>query len=62
MYRYDQYDQAMVDARVAEFRDQAQRRIDGKITEDQFKPLRLKNFRTSPTAGSARSRKRPSHR
>ncbi|MEO5705979.1 MAG: nitrite/sulfite reductase [Alteraurantiacibacter sp.] len=43
MYRYDQYDQAMVDARVAEFRDQAQRRIDGKITEDQFKPLRLMN-------------------
>jgi sulfite reductase (NADPH) hemoprotein beta-component len=43
MYRYDQYDQAMVDARVAEFRDQAQRRIEGKLTEDQFKPLRLMN-------------------
>jgi sulfite reductase (NADPH) hemoprotein beta-component len=43
MYKYDQYDQAMVDARVAEFRDQAQRRIDGKLTEDQFKPLRLMN-------------------
>ena len=43
MYQYDQYDQAMVDARVAQFRDQAQRRIDGKITEDQFKPLRLQN-------------------
>ena len=43
MYQYDQYDQAMVDARVAEFRDQAQRRIDGKLTEDQFKPLRLMN-------------------
>jgi sulfite reductase (NADPH) hemoprotein beta-component len=43
MYRYDQYDQAMVDARVAEFRAQAQRRIDGKLTEDQFKPLRLMN-------------------
>jgi len=43
MYRYDTYDQAMVDARVAEFRDQAQRRIDGKLTEDQFKPLRLMN-------------------
>jgi sulfite reductase (NADPH) hemoprotein beta-component len=41
MYLYDKYDQAMVDARVAEFRDQAQRRLDGKITEDQFKPLRL---------------------
>ena len=43
MYRYDQYDQAMVDARVAEFRDQTRRRLEGKLTEDQFKPLRLKN-------------------
>ena len=43
MYKYDSYDQAMVDARVAEFRDQAQRRLDGKLTEDQFKPLRLMN-------------------
>ena len=43
MYKYDQWDQAMVDARVAEFRDQCQRRIDGKLTEDQFKPLRLMN-------------------
>ena len=43
MYRYDRYDQAIVDARVEEFRDQAARRLAGKITEDQFKPLRLKN-------------------
>ena len=43
MYQYDHYDQAMVDARVAEFRDQVARRIAGQITEDQFKPLRLKN-------------------
>ena len=43
MYRYDQYDQAIVDARVAEFRDQVQRRMAGEITEDQFKPLRLMN-------------------
>ncbi len=43
MYRYDQYDQAMVDARVAEFRDQTRRRIEGKLSEDQFKPLRLQN-------------------
>ncbi len=43
MYRYDSYDQAMVDARVEEFRDQARRRIEGKLTEDQFKPLRLMN-------------------
>ena len=43
MYLYDQYDQTIVDARVEEFRDQAQRRLDGKLTEDQFKPLRLMN-------------------
>jgi len=43
MYIYDQHDQAMVDARVAEFRDQVRRRIEGHITEDQFKPLRLMN-------------------
>ena len=43
MYQYDQYDQAMVDARVEEFRDQARRRLEGKLSEDQFKPLRLMN-------------------
>ena len=43
MYKYDQYDQAMVDARVEEFRDQVRRRLEGHITEDQFKPLRLMN-------------------
>ncbi|MBW8784912.1 MAG: nitrite/sulfite reductase [Novosphingobium sp.] len=43
MYRYDHYDQAMVDARVAEFRDQTRRRIEGHMNDDQFKPLRLKN-------------------
>jgi sulfite reductase (NADPH) hemoprotein beta-component len=43
MYQYDHYDQAIVDARVAEFRDQVERRLAGAITEDQFKPLRLMN-------------------
>ena len=43
MYRYDQYDQALVDARVDEFRDQVVRRLSGELTEDQFKPLRLMN-------------------
>ena len=43
MYRYDQYDQSIVDARVDEFRDQVQRRLAGELTEDQFKPLRLMN-------------------
>lgn len=43
MYKYDQYDQSIVDARVAEFRDQVQRRLSGALSEDQFKPLRLMN-------------------
>ena len=43
MYKYDKYDQAMVDARVEDFRDQTRRRLEGKMTDDQFKPLRLKN-------------------
>ena len=43
MYKYDQYDQAMVDARVEDFRDQTRRRIAGDMNDDQFKPLRLKN-------------------
>ncbi|WP_133364867.1 nitrite/sulfite reductase [Qipengyuania sediminis] len=43
MYRYDTYDNAMVAERVEEFRDQARRRLEGKLTEEQFKPLRLMN-------------------
>ncbi len=43
MYKYDTYDQAMVDARVAEFRDQVHRRLDGSLPEDKFRPLRLMN-------------------
>ena len=43
MYKYDNFDQAIVDARVEEFRDQVKRRLAGEMTEDQFKPLRLMN-------------------
>ena len=43
MYKYDEYDQSMVEARVAEFSDQVRRRLAGELTEDQFKPLRLMN-------------------
>ena len=46
MYKYDRYDQAMVDTRVEEFRDQVRRRIEGKMDDDQFKPLRLKSRRS----------------
>ncbi len=43
MYRYDEFDRAFVNARVAQFRDQVGRRLAGDLTEDQFKPLRLQN-------------------
>ncbi len=43
MYRYDEFDHAFVKARVAQFRDQVERRLSGEIDEAQFKPLRLMN-------------------
>ena len=43
MYRYDDFDEAFVRDRVARFSDQIARRIDGSLTEDEFKPLRLMN-------------------
>ena len=43
MYKYDTYDEAMVAARVADFRDQVRRRLDGSMSEEQFRPLRLMN-------------------
>jgi sulfite reductase (NADPH) hemoprotein beta-component len=43
MYRYDTIDQALVDERVAQFRDQTRRFIAGALSEDEFKPLRLRN-------------------
>jgi sulfite reductase (NADPH) hemoprotein beta-component len=43
MYRYDAIDAEMLADRVAEFREQAARRLAGDITEDQFKPIRLMN-------------------
>ena len=43
MYTYDTLDKALLNQRVAEFREQVKRRIAGDLTEDQFKPLRLMN-------------------
>jgi sulfite reductase (NADPH) hemoprotein beta-component len=43
MYVYDQYDQKIVDERVAQFRDQTQRFLAGELSEDAFLPLRLQN-------------------
>ena len=43
MYRYDEFDHALVRERVEEFSDQVARRASGALTEDEFKPLRLMN-------------------
>ncbi|MGH8556055.1 MAG: nitrite/sulfite reductase [Methylococcales bacterium] len=43
MYQYNEIDQTLVDERVAQFRDQTKRFLAGKLTEDQFRPLRLMN-------------------
>ena len=43
MYIYDQYDQQIVDERVAQYRDQTQRFLAGDISEEEFLPLRLQN-------------------
>jgi sulfite reductase (NADPH) hemoprotein beta-component len=43
MYRYDEFDAEFVRQRVAQFRDQVARRLSGELTEDEFKPLRLRN-------------------
>ena len=43
MYRYSEFDRRLVRDRVDRFRDQVRRRIDGTLTEDEFKPFRLMN-------------------
>ncbi len=43
MYAYSDFDDAFVRARVAEFAGQVARRLDGSLTEEEFRPLRLMN-------------------
>lgn len=43
MYQYTHADQAMVDERVEQFRDQTRRYLSGELCEEQFLPLRLQN-------------------
>ncbi len=43
MYRYDQYDQTLVDERVSQFRDQTERFLAGQLPEEEFRALRLRN-------------------
>ncbi|MEP2681492.1 MAG: nitrite/sulfite reductase [Sulfitobacter sp.] len=43
MYSYTEFDDKFLAERNAQFRAQVERRIDGSLTEDEFKPLRLMN-------------------
>jgi sulfite reductase (NADPH) hemoprotein beta-component len=43
VYRYDEFDHRFLAERVAQYGDQVRRRMNGELTEDQFRPLRLRN-------------------
>lgn len=43
MYLYTDLDQQLINQRVAQFRDQTERYLAGKLTEDEYRPLRLQN-------------------
>ena len=43
MYKYDELDQALVNERVAQFRDQTRRFLAGELSDEEFRPLRLQN-------------------
>ena len=43
MYKYDEIDQTNIDERVAQYHDQVRRYLAGELTEDEFRPLRLRN-------------------
>ena len=43
MYSYSDFDEAFVRTRVAQFSAQVARRLDGSLTEEEFRPLRLMN-------------------
>ena len=43
MYKYDHIDQTLVDQRVTQFKDQVERRLNGTLPEEEFRPLRLQN-------------------
>jgi sulfite reductase (NADPH) hemoprotein beta-component len=43
MYKYDEIDQAIIDQRVAQYRDQVRRFLAGELSDEEFRPLRLQN-------------------
>ncbi|HVZ43732.1 MAG TPA: nitrite/sulfite reductase [Ramlibacter sp.] len=43
MYQYTEFDRHFVHARAAQYRDQLERHLAGKLSEEEFRPLRLQN-------------------
>jgi sulfite reductase (NADPH) hemoprotein beta-component len=43
MYQYTEFDQQFVRNRAAQYRDQLERNLAGKLSDDEFRPLRLQN-------------------
>jgi sulfite reductase (NADPH) hemoprotein beta-component len=43
MYQYTAFDRAFVHARARQYRDQLERNLAGKLSDDEFRPLRLQN-------------------
>src|SRR6476620_10346940 len=43
MYQYTEFDKQFVKNRAAQYRDQLERNLAGKLSDDEFRPLRLQN-------------------
>ena len=43
MYQYNAFDKEFIKLRAAQYRDQLERRLDGRLKEEEFRPLRLQN-------------------
>ena len=43
MYQYDNYDHTIIRERIAQFRGQTERYLNGELKEEEFLPLRLQN-------------------
>jgi sulfite reductase (NADPH) hemoprotein beta-component len=43
MYQYTEFDKQFVKNRAAQYRDQLERNLAGKLADDEFRPLRLQN-------------------
>jgi sulfite reductase (NADPH) hemoprotein beta-component len=43
MYQYTEFDKQFVQNRAAQYRDQLERNLSGKLSDDEFRPLRLQN-------------------